>query len=71
MDIPYDAFIATYLLGEVTGIPPDVIYGCYISLGGNHAYIQGQSYLLIDTAESLGPEPGVRATAAAQGEVPD
>ena len=35
-----------------------------LPLGGDLAYIRGQSYLLIHAAESLGPEHGAGAAAA-------
>ena len=40
-DLPYDAFEATYLLGEALGISPSVIYDLYAALGGNPAHIRG------------------------------
>ena len=69
LDTPYDVFAAAYLLGEAPGISHSVIYDHYAALGGNPAYIWGQSYLLMHMAESVGPEPGLGA-AAAQGAAP-
>ena len=69
LDMPYDVFASTYLLGEASGISPSVIYDRYAALGGNPAYIRGQSYLHMHTAESLGPEPGASVATAAPGEV--
>lgn len=38
-DMPYQAFAMTYLLGEVLGATPQVIYDRYAALGGNPFYI--------------------------------
>ena len=67
LDMLYNVFEATYLLGDAPGISPSVIYDRYAALGGNLAYIRGQSFLLIHTAESVGPEPGVDAATSPQG----
>ena len=40
IDLLYDAFTVTYLLGEAPGISPDVIYDRYAALGANPAYIR-------------------------------
>ena len=60
-------FVATYLVGDAPEISSSVIYDRYATLGGNPSYIWGQSYLLIHTAESVGPEPRVDAATTTQG----
>ena len=70
LDMPYDVFAATYLLGDASGISASVIYDRYAALGGNPDYIRRQSFLLMHDAEPVGPAPSVDATTAAQGAVP-
>ena len=52
-DLPYHAFVTTYLLGEAPGVSPEVIYDRYVALGGNPSYIRDQRYLLIQASGNL------------------
>jgi len=70
LDMPYDVFAATYLLGDAPGIPSSVIYDRYATLGGNPDYIRGQSHLLLHAAEPAVPAPGADAAVGDQGVVP-
>ena len=70
LDMPYDVFAATYLLGDAPGILSSVIYDRYAALGCNPDYIRGQSHLLLHAAKPAGPAPGVDAAAGDQEAVP-
>lgn len=53
-DMPYPTFGMMYLLGEVHGADPQVIYNRYAAIGDNPSHIRGRHYLEIHAVELFG-----------------